>query len=1322
MSKSKVPHLVCLGGSALLRAPGGDSLLGPGKPLAVLCYLALSPRRTATREHLIDLLWSDAEPDRARHVLRQTLWYIRQTVNDDLLITHEGELSLRPDITADRDEFLAAVNQGDLEAAVLLYRGDFLPGLAVPGGAAFDQWADVERYRLRAAFLRSAEALIRRQLGTGHARDALPLARRVRDAMPLSEQGWRLLLETHCAAADPVGAAMEADALEQLLGAEGREPEPLTRALLRVARRAPADVSTPEHGLVAELVGREREFSRIVHCWEEATRRRGRHVHVVSPAGFGKTRLLAEVQARLRAGGGRVVALRAAPGERHVTGSLIGDLARVLAPLPGAAGVSPSAAGTLVALHPAVSSFYSAPADLTTGEDALRRRTAALVELVAAVADEGPLAVILDDLHWADRHSRAVLAALSGRIAKEPVLLVTSARTGAPADPPPADGARLTLDPLTVPQVRALLASIGRLPDEPWVDGIVPLLHETAAGSPLLVLETLQLALERGHLALTDGTWKCREPDALKRQLRSGSALRHRVAALDRTSAWLLVVLAVAGTPLSLDQLARVTHRAGVEVEPVLTQLELRGLVARMGDEWVPGHDEIGALAVEIAPPAAVKAADKELGQVWLTDAESDPALLVRAGPHLAAAEEWSGLERAYGTWVRRARRRGDRRALRELAGDMLGGAVDAGTVRRLVRSLPRRFRVGLDRPSRMAAAVGVFLVVAAGLAAALRTSPPPDMDLVAFLPRTGAPALARTAGLRRAGWSGMQEIQPAAGRPWLHIELSGTVPVARPGTGEWVYARGVQDSGTIDLFLARPGLGERRLTFARGDDEAPFWAPDGGALVFTSARWSPLSHYNLGIIDPRTGQVRRLSRTDATDQPGGWSPDGSRIAFTRTYWSTRPPDVCWMTPDGAKQRCRPGPEGPVDILGWLDPRHVLYETNLAHGGMLAVLDLDGADRPRVIAKGIREASLSPDGRWLATLEGAGSAAWMVRPLDALDDPRPLALGPDASLYSITWQPTTGTLGWTDGLELGVPDDTASVGVPTRLRVVAHDSAGHVVDLPVLEFSSDDSTLVSVDSNGVLLPRRAGVGLVRVSAGGWLAGALRIPIAPSTFRALAAESWQDSFSRFEPFGDPLPRIVSTASHGRAFWNNGDSSYPSGAHSRRWFSARRGLGVEFQVSAPITMSQWQDIDVTLAAGIDSTALAQWDHKTNAPPMNRDYERASCDVGMPAGEGPTAMGRVSFYSGGESSTLRAPALVNGSWHRVRLQIFPDGTCGMAVDGRVVRILDSALPMDRPYVLMLLGKSVRTRILVGSLSVWEGVRPGIDWSRVPSSQARR
>jgi len=1321
MSKPKAappaPHLITLGGSALVRVSGGEPLLAAGKPLALLCYLAFSPRRAASREHLVDLLWSDAEPDRARHVLRQTLWYIRQATGDDIVSARDGELSLRGDVTADRDEFLRAVDQGDLDRALALYPGDFLPGLSVPGGAAFDQWADVERYRLRAAFLRAGEALIRRHLGTGHARDALPLARRLRDAAPLSEQTWRLLLEAHSAAGDPVGAGMEADALERLLTTEGREPEPATRALIRVARRTPAEAPGGERGLTAELVGRERQFSQIVRAWEEAGRGHGRHVHVVSPAGFGKTRLLGEIQARLRAAGARVVALRAVPGERHLTGGLIAELAHALAPLPGGAAVSPSAAGTLVALHPAVSSFYNAPADLTTGEDALRRRTAALIELVAAVADEGPLAVILDDLHWADTQSRAVISGLSGRLGKEPVLLVTSARTGTPADPATAEALRLTLEPLTTQQVEALLASVARLPDDPWVESAVPLIHQAASGCPLLVLETLQLALERNLLSLTDGRWECGEPEALKRQLRSGSALRHRVAALDRTSAWLLLVLAVAGTPLSLDQLAWVTRRPPADLEPVLAQLELRGLVTRVADDWAPGHDEIGALAIEIAPPGAVKAADKELGLLWLTDAERDPGLLARAGPHLAAAEEWTGLERAYAAWVRRARRRGDRGNPRELAIEILGERSEASLTGRLVRSLPPYLRLGVDSPGRAAAAAMFVVAIAAGAAALGRRPPPPDIELAVFAGGDADSSRLQTATLRRAVWSDLREVTPGSSHPFP--AALNEVPAPRPGRDEWAYSTAVPDSGTIDIFLLTPQGVRRRLTFARGDDGSPIWSPDGEMMAFSSARWSPRSHYNLGLLDPDTRVVRRLTRTDATDGAGQWSPDGSRIAFARRYWTDRPVGLCWVTPDGTRLHCGGTRDriGPSNIVGWTDPRHllVLDGTEL---GPLILFDWD-RDSGEVIEPSVAKAALSPDGKWLATLEpvrGKSAFQWMVRPMDAPDQKRPLVLGADPAGYRVVWREPPGPGRWIEHLDATLPGDTARLGIPAHVDVEGRDPRGRPVDAPVLEYASRDTLVATIDSTGLLTPRRRGLVTIVVSAGGWRVDSLRVPVRAAWSRTEIDEDWSDSLARFRAFGDPSPLVLRLPAGPRVFWTHGDSSFPSGLLSRQTFDAREGLGLEVAISVPTSLGQWQSLALDLTSGVDTVGVAQWDFRTGALPFLPDAPQRSCGVGLPAREGTLAHERIGALSGGNTRELSRPDLLNGTWHRLRVQIFPDGRCGLAIDGKEVDVGPEAIPLSDPFRLVLQGQSVRTRVLVGHLTVWRGVRTDVDWSRAP------
>jgi hypothetical protein len=43
-------------------------------------------------------------------------------------------------------------------------------------------------------------------------------------------------------------------------------------------------------------------------------------------------------------------------------------------------------------------------------------------------------------------------------------------------------------------------------------------------------------------------------------------------------------------------------------------------------------------------------------------------------------------------------------------------------------------------------------------------------------------------------------------------------------------------------------------------------------------------------------------------------------------------------------------------------------------------------------------------------------------------------------------------------------------------------------------------------------------------------------------------------------------------------------------------------------------------------------------------------------------------------------------------------------------------SALPTAVPYRLVLQGKSVGNRMLVGRLEVWEGVKPGVDWAAAP------
>ena len=187
-----------------------------------------------------------------------------RTLGGDVLAGNEEPILAR-EFTVDRDLFLTQLEAGNQEAAVALYQGDFLPTFGVPVGASFEQWADLERHRLRTAFLRSADILVRRYLNQSRFKEGQRLARRVRDLVPGSEAAWRLVLESAIAGQDFVAAVVGADAFERHLDADGAPIDAATRSVLARARGlSPGSESADSsQGLMTELTGRAREFFAI---------------------------------------------------------------------------------------------------------------------------------------------------------------------------------------------------------------------------------------------------------------------------------------------------------------------------------------------------------------------------------------------------------------------------------------------------------------------------------------------------------------------------------------------------------------------------------------------------------------------------------------------------------------------------------------------------------------------------------------------------------------------------------------------------------------------------------------------------------------------------------------------------------------------------------------------------------------------------------------------------------------------------------------------------------------------------------------------------
>ena len=126
------------------------------------------------------------------------------------------------------------------------------------------------------------------------------------------------------------------------------------------------------------------------------------------------------------------------------------------------------------------------------------RQSQRIGELLEAAALDGPLVVILDDLHWADAASQSLLAELSGRSVESRILfLVTSRAAGSPgltatlARLARLGAIRLELGGLTESDVQGLAAGAG-LEVDPRA------LRERTGGNPFLLQETLAFAAESG--------------------------------------------------------------------------------------------------------------------------------------------------------------------------------------------------------------------------------------------------------------------------------------------------------------------------------------------------------------------------------------------------------------------------------------------------------------------------------------------------------------------------------------------------------------------------------------------------------------------------------------------------------------------------------------------------------------------------------------------------------------------------------------------------------------------------------------------------------
>ncbi len=1304
------------------------------KALALVTYLAGTPAHSASREHLIDLLWSDLDVDAGKHALRQHLWLLRRRFTDVVLAEKKSPVRLGPGITIDREELLAAANAGQCERVVQLYTGDFFPGFAAPGSGEFERWTELERARLRSLFTRSAEQLTRQWLLAGRVRDAQALARRVRDTDPLAQHGWRLLIEASLAASDELGARVIADEFLQQLAAEEVEPEPASRTLILAALRSATLDGKPRTAVFSPLVGRETEFSALLNAWQAATEGRANCVQLFGRAGYGKSRLLHDFRTRLMSlsARARVVAVRADAGAVGIPLALVSDLVAALGDLPGASAVSPESAATLVRLAPSLSSTYpAAQTDTRAGvvaEPHILR--AAIRDLVTAIADERPLAILIDDLHFSDRDSAVLLAGALSALGKHRVLVVVAQRPSGVDSPFQHETATLSLTPLSETAISALLANVASLPAAAWSDRLAAALRRATGGSALLVVESLQLAIERGLLQVTDGEWRCSDPRALSRLLDAGGAVRLRIERLDGRERDLIRVLSIARVALPFDVVRTACASTGDEIRDPLAMLEQHGLVTQSNGDWQIGHDEFATAVLDGLPPSDASALHAALGDALLQQTETGHRLRLLAPHHLRQGGDWDGLSVGFRTLLRRARATADRRTVCVLAAEYLGVAQPNDDTERLVRSLPIATRVRQGATPRRVATAALSIGAPLAMLSMMMTerdAKPVTFDYVAMIGVGNSaggmtlfdlPLTERSLNSDSAIVLDVESTKGIRLRPTYG--LSATASPVNPS--EWLTVQAMADSGITDIFLLNTDdASNQRLTQAASDDVDPTWSPDGTLVLFSTDRWSDLGRTSLALLDPRTRSVRRLTTSEQSDWGARWSPDGSRVAFSRRQVDGTQ-QLCLVTVDAMETRCvRSFPAG-VGTIGWLSDSAVMIAFHEEQNVVLSRVDLAASGVTTRLGDLTAMPSLSPDGKWLlcdCRSDAETQPALMLIRANDLSVRRRISIhGSARELRNLLWRaaPSSRHIHRVQ-LSKGMGDPV--VGVPYQLTATAFNAGGAARHLPLATFAVSDTTIASVSTTGLLLGHRPGQVTARLSAGGWRTDSVLLTVRANQRDTLFSETWSRGISAtWMRFGEPGPIIIDEGAGRLAFSTNGDGRFHSGAVTEASYATSTGLSLTTDISTPITFHQWQELEIMMTFALDSARVSAWDSRAIylwADGRTSD-PYSSCVFKYPFGpEGSTYGADFGVTSYGGYVQLPAQAAVrSGLRTSLTLQVFPDGRCGLALNGIAVAVVGrpmSARGSSRVRVA-LMGNSYRTRVLVGPVLLRRGVDTTIDW----------
>ena len=439
------------------------------------------------------------------------------------------------------------------------------------------------------------------------------------------------------------------------------------------------------------LVGRDRELGIVRNAVEAAHRGAGGTVLLLGEAGMGKSRLVAQVCGLAKEAGLTVVCGRAVQAQRPAA----------LRPLAEAVLAGMRAEG--LPEHPDLDPFRATlgrlvpqwGADNSADDPSLVLLGEAVLRLARVLGRRRGFLLVLEDLHWADPETLAVVEYLADNLREEPTLLLATLR---PDRTSPAvqladtlqvrnSATVLDLARLDRSQVSTMVqACLGDEPPPPEVDAFVA---ARADGVPLFVEELLTGLITTGALSREGSGWVARSRLTPRVPLTFSETVTRRLTALPGDARRVVEAAALLGRRFDWSPLASVTGLADDEVLAALrAAIDVQLLVGESDGFRFRHALTRDAVLAELLPPARARLASRAADALETADSE-----LLDSRCELAAElrEQAGQADRAADLLHISARRAMARGALttaettlrkaRELAGDERRIALDESLV-----------------------------------------------------------------------------------------------------------------------------------------------------------------------------------------------------------------------------------------------------------------------------------------------------------------------------------------------------------------------------------------------------------------------------------------------------------------------------------------------------------------------------------------------------------------------------------------------------------------------------------------------------------------